>query len=108
MMSRVFSGFARMLRGPSNRRQIAQVAEVTSGAIMLVNRDLRVTYANAAAISLLRRHAEHFRRLAPGFDPEQIVGACIDVFHKDAERVRMILADPARMPHRADIEDRDR
>jgi methyl-accepting chemotaxis protein len=91
-------------RGKASRRQLAQVATVTSSAIMIVDRDLRVTYANPAALDLLRRHAAHFGRLAPGFDPDNIIGTNIDVFHKDAARIRAILADPTRLPHRAEIE----
>ena len=104
MFNRNSARSGRLTRGTSSRRQIAQVAAVTSSAIMLVNRDLHVTYANPAAMELLRRHAEHFRRQSPGFDPEQIIGSNIDMFHRDAGRVRALLADPACLPHRAEIE----
>ncbi len=104
MFSRKSSTAAREPRNVSSRHQVAQVAAVTSSAIMLVDRDLRVTYANLATLDLLRRHAEHFRRLAPGFDPERIIGTNIDIFHKDAARVRRILSDPSNLPHHADIE----
>ena len=37
------------------------------------------------------------------FRPEQLIGSCIDIFHKKPEYQRRILADPTRMPHQADI-----
>jgi methyl-accepting chemotaxis protein len=39
----------------------------------------------------------------PGFGSGSIVGQCNDLFHKDPSHQRRMLADPSRLPHRADI-----
>ena len=77
--------------------------DVVSNPTMLVNRDLVITYANDATKALLNKHREHLQTLSREFDADNIVGTCIDIFHKDPSKQRRILADPSRLPHRADI-----
>lgn len=72
-------------------------------AIVMIDRNFVITYANEATLALLRSHVTTMRRAFPGFDPEKLVGTCIDTFHADPRRVRNILDDPSRLPHRADI-----
>ncbi|NWG45834.1 MAG: methyl-accepting chemotaxis protein [Alphaproteobacteria bacterium] len=63
-------------------------------------RTLTITYANATSISTLKRLGEHLPR---GFRAEEIVGSCIDIFHKNPEHQRRILADPRNLPWTARI-----
>ncbi|MBY0423816.1 MAG: PAS domain S-box protein, partial [Parvularculaceae bacterium] len=72
-------------------------------AMMIVDREFNVTFVNAATRALFAAHAETFRKNFPGFDPERIVGASIDVFHKNPAHQRQMLADPKRLPFRTDI-----
>ncbi|MEM8920482.1 MAG: methyl-accepting chemotaxis sensory transducer with Pas/Pac sensor, partial [Pseudomonadota bacterium] len=70
---------------------------------MAIDRDFVVRYVNQATMDLLRRNAEAFQELWPGFDPETIVGTNIDLFHKNPAHQRQLLSDPSRLPHRTDI-----
>lgn len=72
--------------------------------VMMVDRDLRITYVNAATVKLLGHNVEVLRRLYPGFDPARLVGECIDRFHKNPARQREILANPGNLPFSTDIE----
>ncbi len=83
--------------------QLRRALDVASSPTMLIDRDLKITYANEAATALLKKHREHFQKLTRDFDPDNMIGVCIDVFHKDPSRQRRILADPSNLPHRADI-----
>ena len=83
--------------------QVRKALDVVSNPTMLVNRDLVITYANEATKALLKRHREHLQTLSREFDADNIVGTCIDIFHKDPSKQRRILADPSNLPHRADI-----
>ncbi|NOY71515.1 MAG: methyl-accepting chemotaxis protein, partial [Gammaproteobacteria bacterium] len=47
-------------------------------AIMMVDLDLIITYANKATISLLKKHADALNALYSGFSADNIVGTCID------------------------------
>ena len=78
--------------------------EKMSSAVMFVDRDFKVVYVNQTTRELLEKNAEHFRKLWPGFDASRIMGTCIDTFHKNPSHQRRLLADPARLPHRAQIQ----
>ncbi len=75
----------------------------SSIAMMVVDRDLVVTFVNQSTMELFSGHAEAFKEVFPDFDPKDIVGTCIDVFHKHPEHQRKLLADPSKMPYRTDI-----
>ena len=82
----------------------AEALDAVSTAIMMVDRELSITYMNTAAYTLMKGAQEAFRSVWPGFDPDALVGSCIDQFHRDPSHQRRLLDDPANLPHRADIE----
>jgi methyl-accepting chemotaxis protein len=75
-----------------------------SSAVMFTDRDLKITYANETTKKMLVKYADHFRTLWAGFDPQNILGTCVDVFHKNPAHQRRMLADPSRLPHKAQIQ----
>ena len=81
----------------------SNIPDNISSAIMMVDRDFMVTYANKPTLELLRTHADAFRKLFAAFDPEKIVGACIDVFHKNPAHQRKMLSDASRLPFKTEI-----
>ncbi|HLZ96821.1 MAG TPA: methyl-accepting chemotaxis protein [Steroidobacteraceae bacterium] len=83
---------------------MASALERISSAVMFVDRDLKITYTNETTRQLLAKNAEHFRKLWPGFDPKNMLGVCIDVFHQDPSHQRRMLADASRLPHQAEIQ----
>ncbi len=83
---------------------LVSALERVSSAVMFVDRDLKIIYANETSRQLLGNNAEHFRKLWPGFDAKNMMGVCIDVFHKDPSHQRRMLADASRLPHRAQIQ----
>ena len=72
--------------------------------IMMIDLDLVITYANNATIELLTKHKEALSSLFPGFTVDEIIGTCIDIFHKDPSHQRKILSNPANMPYSTDIQ----
>ena len=88
----------------ASRRQRAAASELVTSALMFVDRDLKVTHVNETTRQMLRTNAAHFRGLYAGFDPEQIVGTCIDVFHQNPSHQRRLLADPTRLPYHTHIQ----
>ncbi|MEZ5893619.1 MAG: HAMP domain-containing protein, partial [Parvularculaceae bacterium] len=74
-----------------------------SNAMMTIDRDFVVIYANEATKTLLTKHLDVFRTKWPSFDPDKIIGSCIDMFHKNPEHQRRMLADMSRLPYTTDI-----
>ena len=60
---------------------------------------LTITYANKATIDTLRT-IEHVLPIKA----HELVGSCIDIFHKAPSHQRKMLADPRNLPHRSIIE----
>lgn len=75
----------------------------SSVAMMMVDRDLKIVFANDAMQALFAKNAETFKKAWPSFNPEKMIGACIDVFDKNPAQQRQMLADPSRLPFRSDI-----
>ena len=67
--------------------------------IMLADRDLNIQYLNAASIRTLKS-IEHLLQVRV----DQIIGKPIDIFHKDPQRVRRLLASDKNLPHKARID----
>ena len=72
-------------------------------AMMTIDRDLVVTYVNEATKAIMENNADALRTLYRGFDPNKLVGACIDIFHKNPAHQRRMLENPANLPYETDI-----
>ncbi|MGH1344659.1 MAG: methyl-accepting chemotaxis protein [Nannocystales bacterium] len=75
----------------------------SASAIMVVDADLRVTFVNEATRKLFANSAEGFKVAFPDFDPANIMGKCIDGFHRNPAHQRAILKDASKMPFLAEI-----
>ncbi len=65
--------------------------EQTSTNIMMADLDYNITYMNKTATALFKANEADFRTSLPKFDASKLVGANIDIFHKDAAHQRGIL-----------------
>jgi len=74
--------------------QLQRIVETTPAATMLANSsDLTISYVNPAALKLFRS--------IEGFLPcraDEIVGQCIDLFHKNPSHQRQFLASKSNLP----------
>jgi methyl-accepting chemotaxis protein len=64
--------------------------------VMLADRDFVITYANQATVDGLRALADWIP-----VSPDELVGASLDIFHKDPSYQRHLLADVSNLPRRA-------
>ncbi|MBL4575386.1 MAG: PAS domain-containing protein, partial [Opitutaceae bacterium] len=71
--------------------------------IMICDPDLNIVYANEAVVSMMRNRATELRTIWPSMDPDNLVGQCIDQFHKNPAHQRALLADKNRLPAMAEI-----
>ena len=87
-----------------------EVARLQSGLdsaqtnLMMCDNDLNITYANDAVVRMLSNRVNELRTIWPGMDPENLIGTCIDGFHKNPAHQRALLADKSRLPAKAEIE----
>lgn len=85
-----------------NRYKSAAFAD-TSAAMMITDQDFNISYVNDAVMEILRENEETFSKAVPGFQVEKVLGANMDMFHKDPSHARRILGDPSNFPYNADI-----
>ena len=72
-------------------------------SIMMIDRDLVITYANDSTVALLKKHEVALRSLYPGFNSDNLLGSCIDMFHANPAHQRQMLGDPNNLPYSTDI-----
>jgi methyl-accepting chemotaxis protein len=90
-------------RGANLEALKSAIPESITSAVMMIDRDFIVTYVNQATRDLFAGNIDEFRKQWPSFNPEAIVGTCIDMFHKHPERQRKLLADPKNLPFKTEI-----
>ena len=67
--------------------------------MMFADRDMIIRYMNPASLATLRTLEAHLPVRA-----DQVVGSCLDIFHKNPSHQRGILAERSNMPRRASIQ----
>ncbi len=72
--------------------------------VLMCDRTLTVTYINKAAQDKLKALESEIRKVLPAFNADNIVGTCIDTFHKVPSHQRRVLENPRNLPHKADIQ----
>lgn len=79
--------------------RMASGVEGVSNALMICDQSREITYMNPAARSLLAKRQDVLRRFLPQFDINNLVGQCIDIFHRDPRHQAALLSDPSRLPY---------
>jgi methyl-accepting chemotaxis protein len=96
----------RLAVGETSRREAAfrgAAFDAASSALLVIDDDLRVLYANAAYLRLLDRLSDTLKAAFPDFDPAIVVGRKITDWHPQDTRFERLLRDTGAMPLRADM-----
>ena len=75
----------------ANRQQM--MIDTLSVPVVLCDKEFKVTYANKVSLDTLRK-IEHLLPIRA----DELVGSCIDVFHKNPAHQRTLLQDPSKLP----------
>ncbi len=71
--------------------------------LMMADEEGIIVFLNPALRKMFERRENDIRRVLPSFDLRTIVGANIDIFHKNPTHQRSILADTSKFPMQAEI-----
>lgn len=77
--------------------------EGASNALMICDENRLITFVNPAASRLLARREAVIRQHLPSFDVNNLVGTCIDIFHRNPAHQKGLLADASRLPYSSKI-----
>ena len=79
--------------------RVMQMMENAPSNIVFADRELIIQYMNPASLKTLKSLEQYLP-----VKPEAMIGQSIDIFHKNPEHQRRILADPNNLPHTAEIQ----
>ncbi|MCX8996217.1 EAL domain-containing protein [Rhizobiaceae bacterium BDR2-2] len=97
--TRMVNARTESLRKEREQSRLLHMIDDMPVAVMTVEPDtLKINYANETSKQLIR-NIEHLLPLKA----DDLLGTCIDIFHRHPEHQRGILADPANLPHNARI-----
>ncbi len=82
----------------AEQTRVTRMIENAPTSMMFTDRDLKIRYMNPATVRLLKRIESYLPVKA-----DEMLGQSIDIFHKNPEHQRRLLADPKNLPHRATI-----
>lgn len=96
---------ANIMNSTSSDTTFKQALDQLHTATMTIDADSHITYANKAALALLRKHEATIVQKFPGFSANRdaVLGACIDGFYADRAEQRRILAGSIEQPWSTDI-----
>nr|WP_321981612.1 methyl-accepting chemotaxis protein [uncultured Cohaesibacter sp.] len=87
------------VKAEEQTRRLLQMVDNMPLNVMMVDKDsFNITYANKTSIETLRP----LQHLLP-IKVDELIGASVDVFHKQPEHQRAILRDPSRLPFHSKI-----
>ena len=72
--------------------RIKQALKGVTTNVMIGDNDLNIIYMNDAVSKLFREVEADVRKDIPGFDANNLIGTCIDMFHKNPSHQRNMLA----------------
>ena len=86
--------------GISNQHLLSAL-NAAQTALMMIDRDFKITYVNKQSMLLLKQHESLFKSVWPNFRAEEdfLLGYCIDLFHANPAHQRQMLSTPARLPY---------
>ncbi len=90
----------------ASRLRVARLQSAVDSAqanLMICDIDLKITYVNPAVVTMLNRRRDILQKRFAGFDPNNLVGTCIDIFHKNPAHQRALLGNENNLPAKAEI-----
>lgn len=88
------------VKADADANRLQQMVEGMPTNVMMCNPEtLEINYVNKKSRDTLKE-IEHLLPVRA----DEIMGQCIDIFHKNPEHQRRLLADPKNLPHKAKIE----
>lgn len=73
--------------------RIKNALDNVSGNVMIANNDRQIVYMNTAVAEMMIRNESDLRKVLPQLDARKLIGASIDVFHKNPAHQQSLLAN---------------
>lgn len=71
---------------------IANALQVCQANVMMADNDMNIVYCNDAVTEMMKESEAELKKVLASFDANNLVGTCVDIFHKDPGRIRDMVA----------------
>ncbi len=75
----------------ADNKRIKQALDVCDTSVMMADNDLNIIYTNHAVVKMLRAREAGLREALPKFSVDNLIGTCVDDFHKNPAHQRGML-----------------
>ncbi|WP_326498584.1 methyl-accepting chemotaxis protein [Catenovulum adriaticum] len=66
--------------------------KICQASVMIADNDLNIVYVNDENMKMLKHRESEIQKELPRFNTQNLVGSCIDIFHKEPSHQRRLLA----------------
>jgi methyl-accepting chemotaxis protein len=91
------------MRTMGDNTRIKNALDKCTTNVMIADVDLNIVYMNETVTAMMQRNEAELRKVLPHFDAHKLIGANIDVFHKNPAHQRGMLA-ALKSTHRTQIQ----
>lgn len=82
--------------------QLSKALQVCQANVMIADNNLEIVYVNEQVQRMLQAREETLKTVLPSFSVANLVGTCVDDFHKKPEHQRKLLAE-LQQPHKTQL-----
>ena len=68
--------------------RIKNALQVCDTSVMMADNDMNIIYTNDAVEEMMKSVEDDLKQDFPEFDADNLVGTCVDIFHKEPQRIR--------------------
>ena len=81
---------------------LASALKVCQASVMIADKDLNIVFVNDRVQEMLKVREKELQSVLPSFSVDNLVGTCVDDFHKKASHQRELLKNLEK-PHKAEL-----
>jgi methyl-accepting chemotaxis protein len=94
---KIFGGGGRVNQAQKeHQEELKQFQYITNSLkanVMMADTDNIITYMNAGAAQMMQQNAAALSSIIPGFNAHNLIGQCVDIFHKKPAHQHQLLAN---------------
>ncbi|MFP4079897.1 MAG: HAMP domain-containing protein, partial [Ectothiorhodospira sp.] len=102
MQAKLKADIAKTRKMAAENQRVRYALDSVSSNVMVSDVEGQIIYANDSVIGMFRRGVNEIRKDLPSFDPEQVRGANVDIFHRNPSHQRKMM-DTMRSTHETEI-----
>ncbi|SEP72496.1 methyl-accepting chemotaxis protein [Ectothiorhodospira magna] len=102
MQTKLKANIAETKRVAAENLRIRYALDSVSSNVMVADPEARIIYTNGAVTGMFKKAANEIRKDLPNFNPDQVLGASMDIFHRNPGHQRQMM-DTMRSTHDTQI-----